>query len=544
MTKTFLTKLLCLVFAICFVFVGCTDKDVASSADISDDLLSKSLDSVSKNQEKFIAMDFDNLSLSANAEIVIGDGFYDLMNKVGDMPGTGNMFKQFGISSVKVHADLDRNDDVFDVSLDGMVNGSKIVSGDVIIDLDDEMLYLDVPAISSQTAHEDISYVLSEADFDYAWDNFANSYESMVDFNESVNGILTDDELFAIVEDYLDCGLEEFGAPETGTKSISIENISQKVNYKKYTINERGAIGFAKAVVTKLKNDKNIRSKFIQLYPVFVDYLEETIGYEYEMVYAELPSAEELYDEEFLPLLEEAVEELENYDFEDSDEEVYFEQYFADDAFVGFSFAIPDGSVIKMYSVENGTDVAATLYFEDAESSECTEISLIGKVYNGVFNGELKLYGVSNSYELDYDIYEVVSTSSDYNFSIGIENVDLKKMEQGIINGTLVFDTDDFEGFESEEFPDGFVMKISLETDGYFNGKFAVSMETDEGLVLSYKFDVSIDDDAKEVKIPTNSVSLERWQLKDDEEILRYFIGKLKEAGVNESILQMAESSL
>ena len=120
----------------------------------------------------------------------------------------------------------------------------------------------------------------------------------------------------------------------------------------------------------------------------------------------------------------------------------------------------------------------------------------------------------------------------------------LNKLEKGIMNGTVVFDIDSLLPSFSDSKPDGIKFKMSFETDSYFFGKYSVSLESNDGMILALKLTYEFSDDAKDIEIPANSVSVYDWETKSEEEVLGYIFDRLKKAGINESLLMMAESYL
>lgn len=522
MSKAILTKIMCIVLALCFMFVGCSDKSVygenSNGAVTGDSLFGRMTNAMSARQNEFYSMDLNRLSADIGFELELGEAFPGFVAELSETPIAESLISQFGVESVGFDIELNRNEDVVSAYIGGLVNDSTIVDLFEIDDRKNEYIYFAIPAIA-----EGFVRTHSENGIDI---DFMSFFEKALneDFenNKELNSLPSYDELVMFISDYLNHGISVFDDPEVGRKDISIDHVSQNVQYKKYIINGEDALDFVKAVLTKLLNDDEFRDMFIESYPVFAELYENEIdSYNYDFE-AESLTAEEVYDEIFIPSVVELLEELEDEDVvsqQDKEEYVSLELYYADDDFLGFTMYAPDMTV-NSYSLVNNDDSA--FVFGMVEDGNEEYFKLIGKTENNNYNGRF-----------------VVKTEDAEGVSIGIENLDIAKLENGIFCGAIVLDESLF-----EDLYEGLKVKIAFDTDNYFYGNTSIYLEQNSALVAKLYINYSVSDDAENIIIPENYIdenddAADEWIENVQNNGVSVILKNLSDAGVSSSLLSL-----
>ena len=213
---------------------------------------------------------------------------------------------------------------------------------------------------------------------------------------------------------------------------------------------------------------------------------------------------------------------------EDDSSAVIVTTYFAGDDFVGFSFGNEEmSSVIDFYTVRDGNDLGAGLFTDGA----C--IKLVGNDKGGKYNGVL-------TFEVEGE-----------EIALNIENVDMNKLEEGSLNGTIAMYAKNFPQLKDLGVSDEFAVKLSLDTDNLSYVKIGVSAEEKGQKIVSANLNVKVSDKAKKVSVPSRYIDVvndtdgvEAWAADIAENGLSKIVGNLKKAGISQQVLSMLEANL
>ncbi|MBQ7399623.1 MAG: hypothetical protein IJW06_04075 [Clostridia bacterium] len=552
MKKTVWLKLLACLMAFCILLVGCASEGTSGSG--SDDEDSKSVSSekeeeinvepgelsvdavrskvknspFTKKSKAISELDFDKLALNMELRVELGKAFGDFVDTMSGS-NTSAAIDALGIKSASVSADFNRNSDLYSVVAEGSINDKVVIDGNATLDLSDMMVYFSLPTLSGDTLGADFSEVADEFNME-----FASVYEEVMGMlsqqmdarDELVSGLesaLTEDELFEILDGYVEVINDSLEFEEEET-TISVDSIEQKVDAYIYEIDAADAQNLLEALLTKVTEDELLEEKFLEIYPLVMEYLDVVSGG--ELVGGYTSDAEAVYDA-YISEIEDMLDDLGEVD-EDDSSAVIVTTYFAGDDFVGFSFGNEEmGSVIDFYTVRDGNDLGAGLFTDGA----C--IKLVGNDKGGKYNGVL-------TFEVEGE-----------EIALNIENVDMNKLEEGSLNGTIAMYAKNFPQLKDLGVSDEFAVKLSLDTDNLSYVKIGVSAEEKGQKIVSASLNVKVSDKAKKVSVPSRYIDVvndtdgvEAWAADIAENGLSKIVGNLKKAGISQQVLSMLEANL
>ena len=538
--------------AFCILLVGCASEGTSGSG--SDDEDSKSVSSekeeeinvepgelsvdavrskvknspFTKKSKAISELDFDKLALNMELRVELGKAFGDFVDTMSGS-NTSAAIDALGIKSASISADFNRNSDLYSVVAEGSINDKVVIDGNATLDLSDMMVYFSLPTLSGDTLGADFSEVADEFNME-----FASVYEEVMGMlsqqmdarDELVSGLesaLTEDELFEILDGYVEVINDSLEFEEEET-TISVDSIEQKVDAYIYEIDAADAQNLLEALLTKVTEDELLEEKFLEIYPLVMEYLDVVSGG--ELVGGYTSDAEAVYDA-YISEIEDMLDDLGEVD-EDDSSAVIVTTYFAGDDFVGFSFGNEEmGSVIDFYTVRDGNDLGAGLFTDGA----C--IKLVGNDKGGKYNGVL-------TFEVEGE-----------EIALNIENVDMNKLEEGSLNGTIAMYAKNFPQLKDLGVSDEFAVKLSLDTDNLSYVKIGVSAEEKGQKIVSASLNVKVSDKAKKVSVPSRYIDVvndtdgvEAWAADIAENGLSKIVGNLKKAGISQQVLSMLEANL
>ena len=538
--------------AFCILLVGCASEGTSGSG--SDDEDSKSVSSekeeeinvepgelsvdavrskvknspFTKKSKAISELDFDKLALNMELRVELGKAFGDFVDTMSGS-NTSAAIDALGIKSASVSADFNRNSDLYSVVAEGSINDKVVIDGNATLDLSDMMVYFSLPTLSGDTLGADFSEVADEFNME-----FASVYEEVMGVlsqqmdarDELVSGLesaLTEDELFEILDGYVEVINDSLEFEEEET-TISVDSIEQKVDAYIYEIDAADAQNLLEALLTKVTEDELLEEKFLEIYPLVMEYLDVVSGG--ELVGGYTSDAEAVYDA-YISEIEDMLDDLGEVD-EDDSSAVIVTTYFAGDDFVGFSLGNEEmGSAIDFYTVRDGNDLGAGLFTDGA----C--IKLVGNDKGGKYNGVL-------TFEVEGE-----------EIALNIENVDMNKLEEGSLNGTIAMYAKNFPQLKDLGVSDEFAVKLSLDTDNLSYVKIGVSAEEKGQKIVSASLNVKVSDKAKKVSVPSRYIDVvndtdgvEAWAADIAENGLSKIVGNLKKAGISQQVLSMLEANL
>lgn len=545
----FVLKVLALLLAFCMILIGCSKENNAkeTSKNVEEQSLKitingvdeartdKIMVSLSDKRKAMVDFDYDNLYANAFLEVSLGEKFSDYIDLLSGS-SVSKIIEAIGLKSAKISADLNVNDDICSFDAAGYINDKRILHGGTVFNADSSKLYLSPNSLAESTASVDLNAAVegySEVSGGF-FKLFTAQQEAYAELFEGVNKALSEDELIEIVSDYSDAVESVLDKPETGSTVISVDGIEEKVITEEYVIDAECAKKVSKVVLTKLKDDKVIRDKFMTIYPMFVEYVTSSVSGMIVEEFADIPTAEELYDETLIPEIDNILSNLDEMFDSDDDSKVTFTAYLVDDAFAGCRISKCDDNddtldyndyYVNLYIVEEKNNSGISLSFADMETD--TQFKVVGNENEGFYNGT------------------VTVTADGEDVIFYIENLDLNKLEEGVADFSVAFYNKDFEPFTEFELPDGFAVKLKVFSD-YESEASVTVVAQDEGVeiikaVLAFVYN----DDAHKIDLPeedtsfTNFDDAGKWFLDIVSGGVPAIIENLDEAGISTDFIKM-----
>lgn len=435
----------------------------------------------------------ENVGAKGEVKLTKGDGLDDLLEDLGAEidPEYIDWF-----DSVKIDYSASSYENRASADMGIKLNGEKIVSLDMVADMEEMGMYMAFPELNS-------TYIYTDMDpYDY------NS-TAMQEMKKVLKILPKENVAEDLLCRYMKCLVDGVNKVEEEKETIQAGDVSQKVTALTVTIDGDTAIESARNVLKELKKDKDIKKIIKDLSKLD----DSAIDYE-----------------SFVESIDSALKELEDMDGESIlYEEIEFTLYAdGEGKIVGIDFDYEDVQ-LKAYTAEKGNKFGTYLRVRASDGSVTFEGS--GKMSGDKVSGDfsLKVMGV--------DILD-----------ISLKNLDIEKLKDGVVNGKITLKLDeDIENIAPFDYAD-VISELSLVIDG--NSKSVENIDDD--IILEYdgkecaRITAQMKDaGAKKAKLPKNFVNsddyekMEEWSEKADMDKL---IKALKKAGVPEEFTEGIES--
>lgn len=534
MKKNIIMKLFALILAACFIFSGCGDNvaeeaggkgvnpngtgETAEDSLINSDLL-EVLNAFKEKREKFSKLNQENLSGNVAIEVSLGDSFGEFMDSVSG-ESVSSVFDQMGLRSAKLSLDYDRNSDLYSVSGDAYVNNAYIANISAIVNFEKgkEFLYYSSDDLFEGTIGMNMADAFGDVDFG----NVNALYDAEAEFLNAMDEILDAEKVAGMLAEYLEAAEAELGEAEESTENVEVEGVSQKLDSVTYTVDEEIANNVAIAVLEKFKDDEDVKETLISFLNASLD-LSEAMGEDLDLESAlGTGSIDEAYDD-MISEVDTMIAEL-SAKTEFDDTVVDFVLYYSGSEFAGIEMT--DGNeTVKFVTVRNGNDVATECSITD--DYNYGGLKLVGNDKGGVYNGVL-----------------TCGESFDDAIEIHIEDFDINELKKGNLDMTVALYGDTLSKADSSNmFADDFAMKFTVKSDYVSSGEVAFSMFDGNGEILTVSAEMTYDDDADKISVPSKYSDINDDDAMDviGESLMSDGIksiwDNLKAAGINEQML-------
>ncbi|GEM_PF-6543927 len=341
-------------------------------------------------------LNISDRSVSAQLSMTLGEGGQELMNLAGL---AGVDMSWFESASFTLDSSV-KKDTVF-LGVGAVLNEVNILTGNVVLDLGEEMAYLQVPEVNKR-------YMGVEVDTGELGD-----VEELWEMYEALERICPDQkQAEQLFNRYLTTLI---GCVDDVTKKngvLEAEDIEQKCTVLTVTIDEETAKEMMIAVLTQMKEDKDIEK-----------IIKNALTDEYiiDQLYLDDMSPEEAY-ENFQDAIDEELEYMEDYD-DYSSEKIKMKVYVNNKGEIVGRTLTAEDTTIKMLMPEKGKKFGYECSYEDSYFDE--SIALTG---TGTRSGDK----VTGEFALEYNDSSMVNlTVKDYN---------TKDARKGIINGNMTLE--------------------------------------------------------------------------------------------------------
>ena len=186
------------------------------------------------------------------------------------------------------------------------LNGKNVISGDMVVDMVNGMMYLGYPGLSDKYLGMGMDAATGESMND-SLEEMQAMLEQMAKYADQMP---SEQEVNAVLERYIDVIVEAMGDPAVSNETLKYGGVSQKVTAKTYAIHTSDALNVALAVLQAAQNDAQLEALLDDCSTALNNAASEDMAeWEnvdlYAMLQAALPEAIEEIQEE----LEEAAED-------------------------------------------------------------------------------------------------------------------------------------------------------------------------------------------------------------------------------------------
>jgi len=361
------------------------------------------------------------------------------------------------ISNIGVTYSVKHKEQYMESTFNFNLGKNDILSVDMIFDKENLIVYLGVPSISNSYMSIDLEDVYD----DYEIENIETVFEFIDKLDEASP---SPEVVNKIISKYLTLVIKQINDVEKSTEVIEANGVSEKVTALDINITEETIQNIFLAVFTEIKDDEDIKN--------IVFNISEAIDEEFDMEDTYDDAMDEL--EDAIELLEddEWLEGVDEADFENFDIVIYVNKY-GDvcGSYVSFEterydynkdkYVTDDNEIFYAYTQKNGKfgfEAYAT-----AGKDELFSLTGEGKISGMKFTGE---------FELEIE---------DESVSFELIDMDFEKATQGIYNGEIKIEFDQFKDYIPRSLRD-FYVSIVLKNDG--NNKSAVINLGEDDTVL------------------------------------------------------------
>lgn len=458
----------------------------------------------------------DDFGYEMDLEVTVGD---TLMSQLGAALG------QMGLSSdvswfekLGLGMKINSKDDMIQEELDIKLNGKTILSGEVILDMVGNMVYMGVPELNSQ-------YIGGEVDFSQMNVAMKGGMEMLDTYVDLMKALPSDSELNKVLSAYLQVIIDNMPEPTEGTTDLSVGSVTLGVTTNTYSISSKDMLAMAEQALTKAETDEDLEA--------LLDGFSEALNIQGEkMEEAGVTSWTELdLHAELMENIDYLLESLEDAKAQVDDETlIALVSYCSGDDCVGFSLRVNSGYTMTDY---------LTVYSLNNDGKTGLMVDIMGVVqFSGV--------GKESSGKLSGDY--VLSSYGQNFLHVELKNFDTDAMKKGNLKGTVRLSLDDVlldRMSSSLPISEDTVIELVFDTTGS-SAKTTINLYEDDVLLFGLKVTAKMTSGSS-IKIPSDyanaesSSDMEKWlgKLKFDG-----IISNLKGAGVPGSLIEILEQAL
>lgn len=307
------------------------------------------------------------------------------------------------LKNVGVHMETGYADDMMQMVVEAQLNGKKVISAEMVMDLVNGVIAMSVPDLNNQS-------IGTQVDMSQVQGSSQQATQILQEYAEFFKDLPSDKDLNKVLTNYLNLALEELEEPTKESMELSHGGITQKVTATTYSVTRYDVLDMATAVLTAAKTDADLEKVMDALSNVANQIgakqaAEQGFTWEDVDLYAQL-----------LEVIDPALEDLADAKTQTEDLEFLQLTVYGDDKTQqGFKLRLNDVDYLQVISLKDGSNTAFYM-----SVSNMLEISGTGTVKSGKSSGEyiIAMHGT----ELLY---------------VEIENFDTKALAKGDLKGTL-----------------------------------------------------------------------------------------------------------
>lgn len=249
-------------------------------ADVESQAISKySADFVEVYGKTLSTYDASQSGAKAKLQLTLGDSILALAETTLQQQG---MDMDLGwLNKISLSMDTNLQDDAARTILALGLGNEDLLSGDVIVDMEDGKVYMTIPELNKD-------YISGDMDTTAMSNAFAESKKMMDDL---VKDLPSEDEMQELIDTYVDIALSCIDDVEKETDTISVGDASQKMVILTAKIKEKDLLNMAEKMLKEAKKDKTLK-KAINAFGDYANAVNSMQGYSYEMdLYEEFESS-------------------------------------------------------------------------------------------------------------------------------------------------------------------------------------------------------------------------------------------------------------
>jgi hypothetical protein len=456
-------------------------------------------------------MDFSNKSVEGTVSLELGSAAKSYLNMAKAVGIDVTWLESFGLS-VKSSA----NDNKGSLDAQATLNGTDVLSYNMVMDYDNSSLYMQIPEIAEKYIGIDFSDWLDE----YDMEELGEILQLQETSKAVADALPSQDEAQKLIEKYLLVAVNSVGNVSKRSTTVSAQGVSQKCTELKYSLGEKELTELVKNVLKEVKKDSDLE-----------DIIKNAVEASGTGV-----DADDLY-REFVYGIEDMLDDF-DYDDYDDDLKIDISIYVnGKGEIIGRTLSFDEGYgdvyTVSTLLTADGTNVGYELNFASGDAG----VSLVGNgtYKGGSISGDFNVVYKDDYYDYEYEILDV-----------NVNSLDVKQLKKGYLNGSFEFTVgDDISKIDSS---------LSVSKDFKLSLTSAMSAGSlDYQLGLEYSGDelgtlrvTSKTGKASSVKVPDskNTITVSNYyELMDWLETvsLSPFIKNLKSAGVPQDWLDDLE---
>lgn len=446
---------------------------------------------------------------SADITFTMGEGMKKLLNEAG---GSEAEMITSWVNSVGVG--LNAAMDGTDIGLNARMslNGSELISGDIVMDGENEMMYISVPEISETGIGISLG-----SEYSYMMESQKQAMEMMTRMMD----ILPDeDALVKMICRYMEVVTAQVADVEKDTETLQAGTVSQKATVLTAEISEKTLMDIAEAVCKEARNDEEIETIIKKAAEI------EEFGMDGGEVYSEFKDAIDAF-----------LDDMDGYDA--SKETICELKVYVNNngEIIGIGMEVEEEGVeLSFYTVEKG-------------SNSGTALKVIADGSEIIFEGESERTGgkYSGTYDLLYNDMKLAVVT--------LSNIDDAKLQEGMLDGTVSITlSDGLQNMLNMYDADAAALLKDARLDLTFTQESAadagveIAVHTDGTLFASLKMDVAADGSGT-VNPPATYIDgedeqeLQAW-LANAKLAPKDLINKLRAAGMPETLASQLEAAV
>lgn len=256
---------LLLVLVLCFSLAACSkkqeeaDKDSgnAGSSGVSSSAVGGAVDTVVGVYDA-LSSSLGQASGAASMEmsIELSDDLLDMLKQIMGATAETDVDLDW-LNNVTVGIDTAAKDDLMNVVMKLGLDGTQIVSMDVIADMKNGKAFVGIPELSDK-------YVGMTMDVD----EFGTSTELLQGLADALPDSQT---VSKLLEKYIGIVLDNITLPEKQSVELTVSGVTQSVSKQELVITEKLGATIGVAVLTELKNDNDVKTVLDNLFKAYAD---------------------------------------------------------------------------------------------------------------------------------------------------------------------------------------------------------------------------------------------------------------------------------